>query len=221
MPGERASINLKRPDAEIEIGGEQFALRQFSSVAWRREQYTAVNQEAYRLYKQLSQDFADLTYGTIPLLPLMQRHLTETFVAAFTQVAALQAFLADVRRTTILAADEQTAVFTHIAAQRVPYNPTIQIVRKQRPFISAKRIAESIVRNILYLPRIRHLRTQKPPIPAPSPTRPRLLFHPYYPNHLPSFLPLIEKLKANGRFDIWVSGADTNTLRQGDIDPTP
>lgn len=222
MPGERPLLNLERRDAEIEMGGEFLPLRHFSSVAWRREQYTAVNHEAYHLYYQLGQQaFANLTYAGIPLLPLMQRHLTETFVAALEQVIGLQAFLTAVQPATIMAANERTAVLTQLAVHRSQSRAVIHPFATQPWHTPYRRMVESMARNAMYLPRMRRLRAQKPPIPTPSPDRPRLLFHPYYPNHLPSFLPLIKKLQADGRYDIWVSGADTNTLRQGDVDPTP
>lgn len=222
MPGERPLLNLERRDAEIEMGGEFLPLRHFSSVAWRREQYTAVNHEAYHLYYQLGQQaFANLTYAGIPLLPLMQRHLTETFVAAFEQVIGLQALLAAMQPTTIMVANAYTAVLTQLAVHRSQSPAVIHPFLRPSRFTPYRRAGESVARNALYLPRMRRLRAQKRTIPPPSPDRPRLVFHPYYPNHLPSFLPLIQKLQADGRFDIWVAGADTNTLRQGDVDPTP
>lgn len=225
MPGdgveERPLLNLERRDAEIEMGGESLPLRHFSSVAWRREQYTAVNHEAYHLYTQLTQAFSDLSYAGIPLLPLMQRHLTETFVTALEQVVGLRAFLNAVQPTTIMAANEYTAVITQLAIHRAQSHTRMKSFATPLRFTPYRRVGESMARNAIYLLRIRRLRAQKPPIPLPSPDHPRLLFHPYYPNHLPSFLPLIKKLQADGRFDIWVAGADTNTLRQGDVDPTP
>lgn len=222
MPGEcQLRLNLQRCDAEIQVKGKSGSLHDYSGEAWRRLQHTAVNQEAYQLYYQLShQMFQDITYAGIPLLPLLQRYLTETFVEAFEQVIKLQAFLTAEQPATIYAETATTAFLTRIAAQRTQNNVTIiDAYKRHNKFY--RHVVESIARSSIYLSRIYRLQREKPVIPPPISGQPRLVFHPYYPNHLPSFMPLIEKLKTSGRYDVWVAGADTNTLRRGDIDPTP
>ncbi len=219
--GERPFINLKRRDAEIEIGGATFALRDFSSVAWRREQYSAVIQEAFALYQQLTHAFAHIQYSSIPLMPVMQRHITEALVEALTQVKGLQPFFEQHKPKVVVVRNVYAASVAQLAAQRTLSKTTVQQITPLLSLAGYRHVAESVVRNALYVPRIYSQRKHKLSISPISSDRHRLLFLSYYPNHLPSFLPLIEKLQATGNYDIWVSGADTNTLRRGDIDPTP
>ncbi len=224
MPGEHPRLNLNRPGREIEIGNECFALREFSSVDCLRAQYPAIMQEAYTLYQCLALNSpTTFSYKGIALLPLMQRHITTAFVQALTQTAYTQSFFQKQRPAQLISSSKSTTCVLDLAAQRSGSETKIigpaTTLREQLEM--PRHLMENVLRSLYYLPRLAPLLNQHRQISPPKFHQRRLLFHPYYRNHLPTFLPLIRKLQASGKYDLLVSGADTNTLRRGDVDPTP
>ncbi len=214
-------VDLRREGAELTWQGRSVDLRAFSDRAWRRGLHDEINRQAYGIFTALCRHGAGPPWavrfrdGETPLLPLFQREFTEALVAGLSHGHWLRPALAELRPARARAAPGSL--------------PALQWAAGDLSVVAggggpggrhAARALQNLARHALYLPRLagQQRRWSSPP---EQPRRRRLLFVVNYPNHLPSLLPLIRRLAEDGRFDVLVTGADTATLRRGDVDPAP